>query len=63
MNQNEIMDQEEGQGIVMETFQVALEDDESFNFRWNPPKSQSLHIKVMIFEIQSDGGLLIMRDN
>jgi hypothetical protein len=49
--------------VVTETFQIALEPGKSFNFRWNPPKSQSLHIKVMVFQLLSDGTMVIMREN
>lgn len=47
----------------METFQVYLDPAKSFYFRWNPPKSQTLHLKVMAFEMLTDGALMVMNDN
>jgi hypothetical protein len=41
-----------------------LEDDGiSYNFRWNPPKSQTLHLKIMLLEMIEDGSLMIIKDS
>ena len=37
------------EGLVMQTFHAKMDPQTQFNFRWNPPKSQTLHLKMMVF--------------
>ena len=57
------VDDSEQERIVSQSFQISLQPYGVYNFRWNPPKSQVLHLKVMVFELNDDKDITLMKQN